>query len=109
MAAPHPALLLQMRVPSQTTLLIIRSQTEFLPIPKFLFPVSPGNYLNKPITSFHRNEEQSSLLYNYHMDTSFFAIVLGIFFVCLLYEISYFLGHSSIFVHFLVLTEIILR
>lgn len=36
------------------------------------------------------------LLYNYHMDTSFFAIVLGIFFICLLYEISYFLGHSSI-------------
>ena len=62
MAAPHPALLLRMRVPSQTTLLIIRNQTEFLPIPKVLFPVSPGNYLNKPITSFHRNEEQSNLL-----------------------------------------------
>lgn len=62
MAAPHPALLLQMRVPSQTTLLIIRNQTEFLPTPKVLFPVSPGNHLNKPITSFQRNEEQSNLL-----------------------------------------------
>ena len=48
-------------------------------------------------------------VYNYRMDTSFSAIVLGIFFISLLYEISYFLGHSSFFVHFFVLTEIILR
>lgn len=39
-----------------------KNQTEFLPTPKVLFPVSPGNHLNKPITSFQRNEEQSNLL-----------------------------------------------